>query len=527
ALYTLYIRPVYVSPLRKVPGPPLRRGPLGHFLEMMVSEPGAMSSVWAHKYGPVVRMIGPFGTEALFFFHPEALKKILVTDCDNYPRPMYLRDFLGLAAGYGLLTTIRSEHHQLRKLLNPAFSISNINAQVEIYFQYIESIVHNMRKELEGESDGKVLHMCELMGRLTLHIICETAFGYPTDSQSTSHSDLMAAYRDMATLQSGSNISKVLALEMVPGAPAFLRSEWGAKFHSIFSIFPSTTPASTLVKAAWRLRQVSRRILQDKIAESELHPEDFANRKDIMSQLLRARNAEMRDGQRLTDNELVEQVMTFLGAGQETTASGLSWTLWLLASHPVVQQQLREEVAHVFDGSASPDYKEFKDLRWLNCVVMESLRLLPPIPLTLRQAMVDDYIDGTFVPKGTLIYVPLRSINTWKETWGPDAEDFKPERWLDPTSNPKYDATFSFLGFLAGPHGCIGKTMAISEMKAVIAAMVANFEFSPAYEGQAIETSAAISMSKLCSDLCAFFANQLETIDPKDNTPLLVRPIRR
>jgi len=85
-MYTLYARPAYVSSLRDLPGPPLRRGPLGHFLEMMIAEPGAMSSQWADKYGPVVRIVGPFGTEALFFFRPDALKKILVTHCDNYPR---------------------------------------------------------------------------------------------------------------------------------------------------------------------------------------------------------------------------------------------------------------------------------------------------------------------------------------------------------------------------------------------------------------------------------------------------------
>jgi hypothetical protein len=135
---------------------------------------------------------------------------------------------------------------------------------------------------------------------------------------------------------------------------------------------------------------------------------------------------------------------------------------------------------------------------------MESLRLLPPVPLTIREAGKDDWVDGTFVPKGTLFYLPvrrspspfpcsrahachvlsrrarllfscaqIRAVNTWAPIWGADAEAFRPSRWLDLPA--EYNPVFSLLSFIAGPHGCIGKTMAISEMKAVLACACSAF----------------------------------------------------
>jgi len=99
----------------------------------------------------------------------------------------------------------------------------------------------------------------------------------------------------------------------------------------------------------------------------------------------------------------------------------------------------------------------------------------------------------------------IRVINTWKEVWGDDAEEFNPARWLN--LPPKYNSSFSSLSFIAGPHACIGKTMSIIEMKAVLGALITNFEFEPAYADQVPQPTAAVTMK------------------PKDNMPLRVRRV--
>jgi len=185
----------------------------------------------------------------------------------------------------------------------------------------------------------------------------------------------------------------------------------------------------------------------------------------------------------------------------------ITQSLWLLATHKAVQRKLRAEVAPLVAADPNPDFRSLKQMDYLENVVMETLRLFPPVPMVVRQAAKGDYIDNYWVPKGTLIDISIRAVNTCKDFWGEDAEDFRPERW---TNLPKTDhATQSFQSFIAGPHHCIGKTMAIAEMKAVLAILIANFEFEPAYPDQVPKPTAAVTMK------------------PADNLPLRVRPIKK
>ncbi|KAI0319932.1 cytochrome P450, partial [Amylostereum chailletii] len=481
--------------------PPLDNWLLGHFIRVLTSEPGALPLGWAKQYGPVVRTVGPVGRDRLFVFRPEALHKILATDWTDYPRPKFMRDMLGLVAGYGLLTVTGNEHKQMRKAMNPAFSLANLMNQTDMYFDSIHLLVDILNKELEGCSEGRALEMYTWMSKVTLDIICDTAFGYSSEALTNPRNELTHAYEELINLQSGVNLAKFTFLLMVPGMPTFLNSRWGHKLRQMWNVSRHTAPIMTLVDTMHRIRALSRRILREKIAEDD----DRASKKDIMSLLVRARRGEAKDGYQLNDDALVDQVLTFLGAGHETTASGLSWALWLLATHPEAQDKLRAEVAPVFARGARPDYRAMKDLPTLEGVIMESLRLFPPVPITLREAAKSDWVDGTYVPKGTMFYLPIRAINTWTAIWGADAEEFKPERWR--ALPETYSVQYSLLSFIAGPHACIGRTMAVSEMKAVLAAMVANFEFKPAYEGQGAKPVAAVTMK------------------PADNMPLWVTPV--
>jgi len=209
---------------------------------------------------------------------------------------------------------------------------------------------------------------------------------------------------------------------------------------------------------------------------------------------------------RMSNKEMMDQVLTFLGAGHETTASGLSWTLWLLANNQSAQDKLRKEVTELLEKSPTPDYRSLKDCQMLDCVIMESLRLIPPVPMTIRKAAKSDWIDGIYVPKGTLFYIPIRVANTWKELWGPDAEEFKPERWLNLPE--AYHPSLSLQTFIAGPHGCIGRTMATIEMKAIIAVLISYFSVELAYPDQVAHPTAAVTMK------------------PADDLPLKLRAVR-
>ncbi|KZP14082.1 cytochrome P450 [Athelia psychrophila] len=508
-IYQVFLWPYLLSPLRNVPGPPVGNHLIGQLATIIREEPAAPQTRWADAYGPVVRTVGPVGLERIMFTRPEALHKILVADWLENPRPGFMRDILGLVAGYGLLTVTGNEHKQMRKAMNPAFSIPNLSAQVESYYETIDGLVEIMNAQITSEADpskGKEMLMYEWMSKATLDIICETAFGYKTDSLHNPHNELAVAYEELVGLQSAYNIAKLLPLILTPGLPALMASEWAYNHRHWAAAFPWLKPIATLMQSMHHIKRISAQMLKDKLADAAVVADGGEGKKDIMSLLVRARMADKGEGYQMSDGAMMDQVLTFLGAGHETTASGMAWTLWLLAKSPEAQDKLRAEVTPVLDADPHPSYRALKEMSWLDCIVMESLRLMPPVPMTLRSASKDQWIDGVLVPKGTIHYIPIKVINTWKVLWGQDADEFKPERWLN---LPKeYNSTFSVLSFIAGPHACIGKTMSIVEMKAVTAALVKNFVFEPAYEGQVPKPTAAITMK------------------PADGMPLRVRMVQ-
>ncbi|KAI5117975.1 hypothetical protein M0805_004908 [Coniferiporia weirii] len=531
-VHQILLYPYVLSPLRRVPGPLGSLGSVryvlyGEFPKIMRAEAGILQREWAKLYGTIVRAVGPFGLERVMFLSPSAMQKVLVSDWTQYPRPDFLRNVLGIAAGYGLLTVTGDEHRTMRRSMNPAFSISSLTAQTEMFYEPVYSLVEILKGKIkiksasglsvdaddkEADRRGEIFYMYEWMSKATLDIICLAAFGYKTDSLHNPNNELAEAYHDLLNLQSGQNLALVIVLVSIPGVPALFRSEWMYNHRHWLLRVPLLSTAHTLVTSMRRIKQVSASILEEKVAEAaavSASDSILSGKKDVMSLLVQARVQEATDGSgfKMSDSMMMEQVLTFLGAGHETTASGLAWTLWLLATHPEIQSKLRAEVAPIISNDARPDFRTLKGMEYLDHVVLESLRVYPPVPMTMRKAGKSDYIDGVWIPKGTLFYIAIRVINTYKGFWGEDAEEFRPERWSRLAEAPAFHPTHSYQTFIAGPHHCIGKTMAIVEMKAVLAIMVANFEFAPAYPGQLARPTAAITMK------------------PADNLPLLVRPV--
>ncbi|KZT23874.1 cytochrome P450 [Neolentinus lepideus HHB14362 ss-1] len=501
--FNVLLWPRFLSPLRKLPGPPLGNPVTGVFLEIARAEPGILQRDWVKAYGPNVRAVGPLGIERILLVKPEVLERTLVSEWLDCPRPNFMRNILGMAAGWGLLTVTGDEHKLMRKVMNPAFSIPNLMAQTDMYYGPIETLVGTLKSQMTDQGSnpgGTEFHIYDWVSKVALDIICETAFGYKCNSLLDPNNELAIAYEQLLNLQSGENQAKITSFIVLPGVPALLRSDWAYRHRDLFRKFPLTSPLTTMLDTTRRIRVICAEILASKIAESAVvGSSDTASKKDIMSLLLTARTSEDKEqGQaspsayRMSDRELIEQMLTFLGAGHETTASGLAWTLYLLACNQEAQSKLRAEVSEVISTNPRPDYRTLKELKYLDCVVQEGLRVLPPVPITYRKAGRDLWFEGVRVPKGTLFTIPIRAINTWKEVWGDDAEEFRPERWLD--LPPSYHPTFSTLSFLAGPHGCIGKTMAVMEMKAILAVLIANFEFHPTYEGQKAKPTATVTM---------------------------------
>ena len=183
-----------------------------------------------------------------------------------------------------------------------------------------------------------------------------------------------------------------------------------------------------------------------------------------------------------TDDGLVNQLMTFLIAGHETTASALSWAICMLCKYPDVQSSLREEVRSVLPDPRSPassiSSNDIDSLPYLNAVCNEVLRLYSPVPVTVRVAADDTTLLGHYISKGTTIFISSWATNANKEFWGEDAADFNPNRWLGEgkANTGGVETNYAFLTFLHGPRSCIGQSFAKGEFACLLAAWASALE---------------------------------------------------
>ena len=179
---------------------------------------------------------------------------------------------------------------------------------------------------------------------------------------------------------------------------------------------------------------------------------------DYLAMLMNARDKET--GAPMGERELIDEIMTLIVAGHETTASGLNWTWYLLSQHPQVEARLHDEI----DAAAvlpAPTLSEMETLRYTRQIIDEALRLYPPGWLLSRRTIDTDVLGGYPVPAGTNVLLPLYLLHRHPHFWK-NPEDFDPERFA-----PEHEAErprFAYMPFAAGPRHCIGETFALYEM---------------------------------------------------------------
>jgi len=223
-------------------------------------------------------------------------------------------------------------------------------------------------------------------------------------------------------------------------------------------------------RRALRARDVLRRdilrIVQSRRVSPSAHP-------DLLDLLLAARDPETSRG--MTDAEVVNNLLTFIIAGHETTAVALSWTLWLLAKDQVSQQRTFEE-ARAVAGDGPVGAAHVEGLSYCRQVIQEAMRLFPPAPGIGRQARAATELGGLPIAAGTRIHIPVFALHRNARLWdNPSA--FDPDRFT--ADQVKARSRYAFLPFGGGPRICIGAGFATIEAAVILATLVRHFRFAP------------------------------------------------
>jgi len=245
--------------------------------------------------------------------------------------------------------------------------------------------------------------------------------------------------------------------------------------------FPVNIPGTPY----YRLLKHAELVEQEILRLVEKRRRDPSGRTDVLSILIQARDDENRS---MTDMELVGQAMILFGASFETTASTLTWTTFLLAQHPAIMRELMDELDRVL-GGRPPSPEQLPQLSFLDRVIKESMRILPPVPFTIRAADEDQIPMGSLTLNHGARVICSHFLTHHLADIYPEPELFRPDRWRE--VNP---TQYEYMPFSAGPRACVGAMFAIQVLKISLAIMLQKFRFTVA-PGARIDRVVRITMN--------------------------------
>ncbi|KAF5674665.1 cytochrome P450 monooxygenase [Fusarium circinatum] len=364
----------------------------------------------------------------------QALSEMMGPKVYDFPKSESLRVKLERFTGNGVLLAEGDEHKMQRRGLLPALAFRHIKVLYPIFWAKSVEMANSIEYQRQNGSKQVTIQVSDWAGRATLDIIGLAVMGRDFNSVQNPNTEFHLVYKKLNMKPNMWTRLLILLSLLTFGFKMFFRlpTKWNRDSK----------------QAANYIRRYARKVVQDTKARLTKGDHDH---KDIASLL-------MSSGM-FSEKNLVDQIITFLVAGHETTAASLQWAVYALCIHPEAQARLRDEVCSqlISQSGQTINAQAIDSLPYLNAFCNEVLRFYPPVPSTVREAGVDTSLAGTFIPKGTTLLI-LAGVTNLEEThWGADAMEFRPERWLarGRANSGGADSNYANLTFLAGHRGCI------------------------------------------------------------------------
>ncbi|KAI5641923.1 cytochrome p450 domain-containing protein [Phthorimaea operculella] len=377
----------------------------------------------------------------------------------------YLEPWLGK----GLLTASGERWRTHRKFLTPAFHFNILQNFLPVFCKNTKVLV----EKLDRAADGKTpIDLFPIIALAALDNVTESIMGVCVNAQKDSESPYVKAIEDLSNLTSARMRNPVIGED------------------AIFNLLPHKRRQDRALKI---LHGQSMKVIEARREELKMlnlnkldYNSEFGikNKHAFLDLLLLAEI----DGKKIDGTRVREEVDTFMFEGHDTTTSGIVFALFCISKNNDVQEKILEEQRAIFadDFERDPTYSELSHMKYLECVIKESLRLYPSVPFIERRVPKDIDIAGLHLPKDASVIFNFYHMQRRPEVFD-EPLVFRPERFAEAKESKH---AFSWLAFSAGPRNCIGQKFAMMELKVVLSAVIRQFKVLP-YDQEPI----------LCADL--------------------------
>nr|AID61409.1 cytochrome P450 [Calliphora stygia] len=448
----------------RIPGPFYTWPLIGDVLETVGSDTLNVFAIFERlgvRFGKVFRL-WIFQRLVLVVRDPKYFEVILSSQ--HLIKKPFIYDMFSCWLGDGLLLSYGPKWHARRKILTPTYHFKILEEFIEVFDRQSRVLV----RKLAAKADGKTtFNVFPIVCLTALDNIAETAMGVQINAQENPEFPYAMAVKDATDVLATRAVRPPLYFDisfLLIAFPSYLKLRKSVKIMHDF-----TNKVINDRRAAMGSQKQHTASTPNDLAEGQ------KKRMAFLDVLLQATV----DGKPLAQEDIREEVDTFMFEGHDTTTSGISFCLYLLSRHASVQQRVFEEIIEVLgaDKDKPLTMRDLQNLKYLEAVIKETLRMFPSVPIIARECLQDIQIGNQTIPANTnialLFYAAGRDPDYFYQ-----ANDFNPERFYSASSHDNINP-FAYVPFSAGPRNCIGQKFAMLEMKSTISRVLRYFELLP------------------------------------------------
>ncbi|GAB6032288.1 hypothetical protein CHUAL_010928 [Chamberlinius hualienensis] len=416
---------------------------------------------YAKQYPLVKVWIGP--SPILYICKAEAAKVLL-----NHSKQIVKADFYGYLRnwlGEGLLTSTGAKWQVRRKLITPAFHFRILEKFLVVMNEQTDILIQILSQKCLEENNSD-FNIYPYIGRCALDIICETAMGQGIRAQLNTDSEYIIAV---------DSLTRVFKQRLLR---PWLAKDWIFKLSSLSRL--ENQSLSIVHGFTNKIIKTKRLALSQSVNSTSKAEDEFGQKRRVALLDLLLEESMSKGNQILTDEDIREEVDTFMFAGHDTTSIAISWSIYCIGQHPEIQQKVVDELKSVYDTiDRSSTTQDLANLKYLECVIKECLRLFPPVPGFARKMTEDINICGYKVPSGATVMVAPIFLHRDEDHYK-DSNIFDPDRFLQ--ENVLERDSFAYIPFSAGLRNCIGQKYAMMEVKVVLSRILRKFKVTTVAE---------------------------------------------